>query len=85
MANRLAKVLSSLTKASNKRLDQVISGLEDQTIKSGESSSLGRPSRKGKAAAKQKMYCVSNPHKELLYGPFQLIRMHSCNTLRLDI
>ena len=29
MANRLAKVLSSLTKASNERLDQVISALED--------------------------------------------------------
>ena len=58
---------------------------KQQAIKSGESSSLGRPSTKGKAAAKQKMYCVSNPHKELLYGPFQLIRMHSCNTLGLDI
>ena len=58
---------------------------KQQTIKSGESSSLGRPSRKGKAAEKRKKYCVSNPHKELLYVPFQLIRMHSCNMLGLDI
>ena len=31
---------------------------KQQTIKSGESSSLGRPSRKGKAAAKQKMFVL---------------------------
>ena len=33
MVNRLAKVLSSLTKASNERLDQVISALEDNHCK----------------------------------------------------